>query len=386
MKFRHIITLTAVCLSLTSCFKDEPANAECDIEQAWIHFENPAENVYNLTDTLVNVLYTDQLITFNVKRGTDISALAPQFTTTPGAKLVPASGSVQDFSHGPVTYTVTSEDGAWQRTYYVAFNVVTRTVADTLRFGFENSEVSSNYYYVWNDPYVRWDTGNPGYLLTNMATVQDPDDPNKFITYPDSFPTVSIEEGYKGRGVKLTTRDTGPFGAWKDIRMAAGNFFIGSFDAAYALTEARAATLFGEPFDRKPVKLKGHYKFKRGELFQDEDGNIIEGKTDVADIYAVFYRNHDENNNVVRLNGNDVKTSPYIMGMAQVTGIAETDSWTEFEAEFAYDEEVDMTLLENRGYSLAIVFSSSVEGAYFRGAIGSTLMIDEVELICTDIQ
>lgn len=385
MKFRHIITLTAVCLSLTSCFKDEPANAECDIEQAWIHFENPAQNVYNLTDTLVNVLYTDQLITFNVKRGTDISALAPQFTTTPGAKLVPASGSVQDFSHGPVTYTVTSEDGAWQRTYYVAFNVVTRTVADTLRFGFENSEVSSNYYYVWNDPYVRWDSGNPGYVLTGMATEQVG---TSFVIHPDRFPTVAIEDGYKGKCVKLITMDTGPFGANlpSPMRMAAGNLFIGSFDATYALTEARAATLFGEPFDRKPVKLKGHYEFKRGELFQDEDGNIIDGKTDVADIYAVFYRNHDENNNLIRLNGNDVKTSPYIIGMAQVTGIAETDSWTEFEAEFAYDEEVDMTLLENRGYSLAIVFSSSVEGAYFRGAIGSTLMIDEVELICTDIQ
>ena len=385
MKFHHIITLTAVCLSLTSCFKDEPANAECDIEQAWIHFENPAQNVYNLTDTMVNVLYTDQLITFNVKRGTDISALAPQFTTTPGAKLVPANGSVQDFSHGPVTYTVTSEDGAWQRTYYVAFNVVTRTVADTLRFGFENSEVSSNYYYVWNDPYVRWDSGNSGYSFTGMATVQDPET-QLFVTSADSFPTVSITDGYKGRGVKLTTRDTGPFGLMKQILMAAGNLFVGSFDATIAFDTPREATLFGEPFDRKPVKLKGHYKFKRGELFQDEDGNIIDGKTDVADIYAVFYRNHDENNNVVRLNGNDVKTSPYIIGMAQVTGITETDNWTEFEAEFAYDEEVDMTLLENRGYSLAIVFSSSVEGAYFRGAIGSTLMIDEVELICTDIQ
>ena len=36
------------------------------------------------------------------------------------------------------------------------------------------------------------------------------------------------------------------------------------------------------------------------------------------------------------------------------------------------------------GNKLGIVFSSSVDGAYFRGAVGSTLYIDEVELICEE--
>jgi hypothetical protein len=39
---------------------------------------------------------------------------------------------------------------------------------------------------------------------------------------------------------------------------------------------------------------------------------------------------------------------------------------------------VDHTLLKNRGYNLALVFSSSKEGANFCGAIGSTLYIDKV--------
>ena len=40
MGFRKFITLslsTVCALSLSSCFKDEPLNAECDIEQAYIH-------------------------------------------------------------------------------------------------------------------------------------------------------------------------------------------------------------------------------------------------------------------------------------------------------------------------------------------------------------
>ena len=45
---------------------------------------------------------------------------------------------------------------------------------------------------------------------------------------------------------------------------------------------------------------------------------------------------------------------------------------------------IDDTKLKNGAYKLGIVFSSSVDGAYFKGAVGSTLYVDEVELICED--
>lgn len=383
MKFHRLLLLAALCPMLSSCFKDEPANAECDIEVAWVHAEEPEKMFYNLTDTLVKVLYTDNLITFNVRSSADLSALAPQFIITPNATIEPASGSVQDFSHGPVTYKVTSEDRQWSREYYVSFNIVTRTETDTLRFDFEDYQVNSSYYYTWNDSRFRWSTGNPGYLLCGMATEYAD---GQYSTNPEKFPSVALPDGYKGSGVKLTTLSTGAWGAMKGMRIAAGNLFIGTFDATQAMTDARKATNFGAPFDRRPTKLRGHYKFAPGNDYQDADGNIKPGEADIADIYAVFYRNHDENGNAIMLDGDNVKSSPYIIGMAQVTGIQATDEWTEFEAEFEFNEEIDQTLLDNRGYNIAIVFSSSVNGAYFEGAIGSTLMVDEVELICTDIK
>ena len=383
MKFHRLLLLAALCPVLSSCFKDEPANAECDIEVAWVHAEEPEKMFYNLTDTLVKVLYTDNLITFNVRSSADLSALAPQFIITPNATIEPASGSVQDFSHGPVTYKVTSEDRQWSREYYVSFNIVTRTETDTLRFDFEDYQVNSSYYYTWNDSRFRWSTGNPGYLLCGMATEYAD---GQYSTNPEKFPSVALPDGYKGSGVKLTTLSTGAWGAIKEMRIAAGNLFIGTFDATQAMTDARKATNFGAPFDRRPTKLRGHYKFAPGNDYQDADGNLKPGEADIADIYAVFYRNHDENGNAIILDGDNVKSSPYIIGMAQVTGIQATDEWTEFEAEFKFNEEIDQTLLDNRGYNIAIVFSSSVNGAYFEGAIGSTLMVDEVELICTDIK
>ena len=50
--------------------------------------------------------------------------------------------------------------------------------------------------------------------------------------------------------------------------------------------------------------------------------------------------------------------------------------------EFEYYEEIDKELLANKGYNLAVVFSSSEEGASFQGAIGSCLLVDKVRLTC----
>ena len=48
-----------------------------------------------------------------------------------------------------------------------------------------------------------------------------------------------------GNGLKLTTCDTGSFGAMVQMYIAAGNLFIGSFDLANALKDPLRATKFG---------------------------------------------------------------------------------------------------------------------------------------------
>ena len=47
-----------------------------------------------------------------------------------------------------------------------------------------------------------------------------------------------------------------------------------------------------------------------------------------------------------------------------------------------YTEEIDEQVLAARGYSLAVVFSSSVDGAKFEGAVGSTLKVCHVRVAC----
>lgn len=111
-------------------------------------------------------------------------------------------------------------------------------------------------------------------------------------------------------------------------------------------------------------------------------GNIIPDKVDQADIYAVFYRNHDSNGNPVMLYGDDVLTNSNIVAIARLDEVKPAEEWTMFDIDFNYTDDIDENELKNRGYNLAVVFTSSREGASFCGAIGSTLYIDEVEVVC----
>ena len=52
------------------------------------------------------------------------------------------------------------------------------------------------------------------------------------------------------------------------------------------------------------------------------------------------------------------------------------------ESQYQYLKEFDYTIMEQRGYNFTVVFSSSIEGATFEGAIGSTLKVDKVRVTC----
>jgi hypothetical protein len=379
-KAKILLLLIIPCCLLTSCFKEEPLNAECDIEKAYVHVGNPETMFFNASDSMVSVPYTDSTVIFNVRKQADVSAMAPKFQLTAGATISPANGSVHNFSNGSVNYTVTSEDGKWHRSYSVSFNQVIKTVNDTITYNFENYELETQKqkYYVWHNELDDgtlgndWATGNSGFNLSRGSAK------------PDEYPTTPLTEGYEGSAVCLTTCDTGPFGAMVNKRLAAGNLFLGAFDLTSALKDAMKATLFGIQFDKKPIKVTGYYKYAPGATFQDPKGNVVANRVDSAAIYAVLYRNHDADGNAVVLYGDNVKTSNLIVALADMKYVKPTDQWTPFEISFDYQSEVDETLLESRGYSFTVVFSSSKEGDKFEGAIGSKLLIDKVKVICTE--
>lgn len=369
-------------LLATSCIKDEPLNSECDIEVCKVHHEASDTIFYALSDTIIDVNSVDTVINFYTRsriNPQDLSQVRVTFDLTPGATITPANGSVQDFSQGGVVYTVVSEDKQWSRRYKVRF--VPRAVLNP-DFDFENVELEQprERFYIWfaydqnQKRQDLWATGNSGFALSRSSAK------------PHEYPSVMLEQGVSGKGVKLETCSTGQFGESVKMPIAAGNLFLGSFDVQKALFDPMKATRFGVPVNRKPVRFTGYYKFQPGEVFKDRYDQAVPGRVDAPDAYAVLYKNTDENGLPVTLYGDDVLTHKNIVAIARVpefkvTGVADTCAWEHFDLPLEYKQELDMVRLSNLGYNLAVVFTSSIEGATFCGAEGSTLLIDESAII-----
>ena len=371
---RTIKLFFLLCLPLffTACIKEELKNNECDILSAWVEGEAYESFFYHSSQMRIdNIPSNSTEIVFQVRTKTGLPSMPVYFALTPGAIIEPANGSLQDFSNGPVTYTVTSEDGEWTRTYSVDFQEVTSSVS--YLFSFEHVDVdtfsSGSTYHVFYEVdngtrYNYWASGNAGVAILHSDWT------------PEQFPTYSTANGYQGKGVCLNTQSTGAFGAAFHKPIAAGNLFLGKFNVNAVLTDALKATEFGIPTSQQPVKVSGWYKYHPGDEFTNASMQVLPDRVDQGHIYAVFYRNQDEGGNPVILDGTNTLTSPYIVSKARLVPPA-TDEWTHFEMIFEGGT-TDPAILATMGYSYTVVFSSSKDGDTFEGAIGSTLYIDEV--------
>lgn len=384
---KQFILYSLLGILITSCIRDEAPNAEADIKGVSFKDNILASALFNL-----NPSYDDHLkaypLLIKVKEGTPLDKLSPIFKLTPGAAIQPENGSEQDFSNGnKVYYTVTSEDKAWTRVY--AISVREQLITDIPgEFHFENVRLikglqpDKKYYY--HEFYeeqggleLTWASGNEGF---NWAA-------SKSLT--EDYPTVQYNQGKEGKCVRLVTRSTGSLGAMVGMPIAAGNLFIGEFDMTDALSSPLKATHFGTPFCYMPRRLKGWYKYKAGERFYENGGYT--DRQDILNIYAIFYEGKTSAGNgnsiEITMDGNLANRNyedPHMVAIALISNPHETDSWEFFDIPFDYQrygKEIDKAKLATGDYKVSIIFSSSKDGAIFEGAPGSTLLVDEVELI-----
>lgn len=366
--------------SLASCIQDEALNQEAAIDGCTgSHIQQATINAENHT------------IQLYVSGGVDLQRVEIHFELPEGATVAPLTNSKGDeapfynFSEKQTRqFKVVSEDQANTAVYQVS---LWQTQLPT-KYHFELLSSENPYhilYEIQDGKRLEWASGNPGFKLTGQAGGE-----NAALNYP----TVQMKDGGSdgGKYVKLETKDTGPFGAMASMYIAAGNLFIGSFDVKSALSNPLTATQLGFPFFEEPVSLEGYYKFQRGAVYE-ENNTPVPGMQDECDIYGVLYEVDEKVNS---LDGGNSLTSDRIVLMARfkadqgaqyepaVKGdyLPEKKEWTKFKFPFVArnGKTVDAEKLKKGGYKLAIVFSSSVNGNYFKGAIGSTLCVDEVTL------
>lgn len=391
MKLKKLFAGTILCLAVASCIQDEAQNVEAAIDGC------SGSNIQ-----LANINTYSKTVSIYVSKSTDLSALEIKFELPDGASINPVNALANDdapkydfsTSKVPITseqtleqyqrmFKVTSESGTTEAVYTIT---VIKSELPT-EYHFENIEDGNNNYHIFYEfnqqkaEMLQWASGNPGFQLTGMGkNTMD-------------YPTLQTQ-GYIGKGVKLETKGTGSLGLTVGMPIAAGNLFIGSFEVGNALKDAKAATKFGFPFFKHPTKLEGYYKFKPGTEYisgidksQSPPKIVIdpsmEGK-DKGDIYAILYRADNVND---FLDGNlNFDSEEKIVYIARIsdTEMKETDTWTHFSIPFEHRKEIEQSTLDEGKYKLAVVFSSSIEGANFKGSIGSTLWIDEVTIHCEE--
>lgn len=377
MKLKNLLAYTLTGLFLcTSCIKEEAPNAEADILSCTL----PAEMTDPQTTIDVEVPFDEEInaypIKIEVKAGTDITKIAPEFTLTPGAAITPESGTIQDFT-SPVNYVVVSQDKHWSRIYKITVTVKEDAKPEDpptipVVFNFENVKKVTDYYVFYDKNEITtldWASGNEGFAWTGSGGS------------PDQYPTTQINEGRNGKCLKLETLLTGPLGNMVNKPLAAGNIFIGKFNLGVAISRPLEATLFGTPFNFKPTRLVGYYQYKAGPRFY-QNGEYTD-KKDIFNIYAIFYERTDD---ISMIDGHIARNNyahENMVAAAVIDDPHETTGWERFELDFnyaRYGKTIDPDKLKAGKYNISIIFASSKDGDIFEGAPGSTLLIDDVEL------
>lgn len=354
-----------------SCIKDEALNTEADIESATV-----ADALQILQ---IAPIVTGNTVTFRLKQFSGSYNYAPEFTLTPGATIHPSSGTLRDFKE-PQLYTVTSEDGVWQKTYTVSFIIDEKTEMNS--YSFENAEVVDTenpeghfhrFYELTLSGQKRydWATANEGYNILAQSLVGEGEQ-----LVPEFYPSSQTTVGFEGKGVKLQTKSTGALGAIMKSPLAAGNIYLGIFNLTFPSIKS---TLFGMPYTSKeaPKALKGYFKYKAGANFviNTQPTALIK---DTWDVYAILFEKSEANN---FLSGDHAFKDPRMVRVARIKPDQriETGEWTAFEIPF---ENVNGKSFDpSKEYMFTIVFSSSLEGDLYNGAVGSTLFIDEVQIV-----
>ncbi|MEY8609281.1 PCMD domain-containing protein [Parabacteroides segnis] len=201
-----------------------------------------------------------------------------------------------------------------------------------------------------------WDTGNKGATLVGGDS--------------NSIPSEETSNG-KGYAAKLESK-------YVLVKFAAGNIFSGS----YVRTDVTDGVLsFGRPFTSFPTKLKLHYKYSPKKIDKTNasygDFSYLLGRSDSCFIYLALtdwdapleIRTRPANRQLFDKNDKNV------IAYTELISGTESTSYQEVELPLTY------RYTNRTPKYLVLVATSSKYGDYFTGGEGSTLWIDDFELV-----
>ncbi len=188
---------------------------------------------------------------------------------------------------------------------------------------YPNSSASNNW----------WATGNEG--LTGSPVNQSSN------TTPEDVIVI------KGRAARLESHSISFF--LSPIKFAAGNLFLGTYKTN--ISDPIKSVTLGRPFTGRPDQLKGYYYYKPADY---------NGGKDYCHIYISL---ENRSNGTTVVGYGELKSN-----RTDMTG------YESFTIDVNYSSDLPVT-------DVIIIATSSVDGANFKGGVGSLLYVDEFEIV-----
>jgi hypothetical protein len=290
----------------------------------------------------------------------DFMLTPSEITVSNFAIVSPAEGETQDFSE-PVDYFVTAEDGT-VRVY-------------TVRVERGGSQPQLD-----NSSFEDWYTESVGF-----TSVEQPGADKNSTIWGTANRGLAL--GGAAGNTTRQQRDNSNYARMESVaapalvRLAAATIFIGKFtDGFPSVTDPRSNIDLGTPFTARPLSFSFSYTYQPGQSNEDASGQplpygdqcdvylLLENRADgkVRRIGTAWFRSGEETIDWTRQN------VPIKYGE-----LDPSDPWYDYaqprEGEEWGDEAEAIT-------HITVLATSSFEGDFFNGAIGSTLELDEIEL------
>lgn len=213
-----------------------------------------------------------------------------------------------------------------------------------------------------------WDSSNPGTTTGAGALV------NKNPTQGNS----DIVHTPGGKSAELKSQYASAFGIGK---FAAASLYTGKFNSLVGTNGAKID--FGQAFASRPTALHGWFRYTNGKI-DYRGGNTPEGVAeigtdDLCSIYMALAKAPHQLDNTKTSTFFDFENDDNIIAYGQLPdaeAVSTNNEWKEFTVTMTYKD-----LTPQTQYYLIIVCSSSKYGDYFTGSTGSTMYIDDLELV-----
>ncbi|MFC2151462.1 PCMD domain-containing protein [Bacteroidota bacterium] len=346
---KKILIVLAITLFVFACSDDKSSDAEI-IDLTITNLSSTDLNYQNTSiDSEMKKIYifldndlTEFIFPITLSADIRLSSGAKTSSISSGDLIFANSDEVK-------TIEVEAEDGTLKNWYIYLFHRQIQNSA--FEYWFDNQGMNGKIYQEIGSSSVTsvWATANMGTSIYDVHCTQ-----------PLTDGSNTLVEIYSG--------ETG------NLPITAGTIFTGIFNVAGAIshpTDPEQATIFGIPFTFRPTAIK--YKFK----YQSGDRYILATLNDPNNIFGGFTVTDIEGEDKCSMEATlEIRNGDQVNEIARAELFSETtdDVLTEITIPFIYTS-------NNIPTHISVMFSSSTEGDIWKGSVGSTLVIDDVELV-----